>query len=94
MQVVGLLVQTIDLMGSVIFRHADLFDISKATDIHSTKFNDPAYPIVVNGALDSSIAPATCASFLNYLDELQLARFGVHNGELCDIPRQIEPNLE
>lgn len=65
----------------IYFRQPDLFDISKATDIHGTKFDNPANPVAVNGALDSSITPATYVPFVNYIDETQLARFGLHNGE-------------
>lgn len=79
-------------MGSVTFRQADLFDISKATDIHGTKFDDPAHPIAVKGVLDSSIVPATYVPFVNYIDKTQLTRFGLHNGELCDTRFKQQPH--
>jgi len=34
----------------------------------------------VSGVLDSTIIPAEYVSFINYLDPVQLARFGLHNG--------------
>ena len=61
-------------------RQADLVDISAATDIHNTKFDDPNNPIVVNGTLDPSITPAQYIPFVNYLNGTQLAKFGLHNG--------------
>ncbi|EDR07135.1 uncharacterized protein LACBIDRAFT_235871, partial [Laccaria bicolor S238N-H82] len=64
------------------YKQADLFSISKATDIHNTKFDDPANPISPGGVLDPSITPAEYVSFVNYLDKTQLARFGLHN----DVP--------
>lgn len=68
-----------DLQSS--YKQADLFDISNATDIHGTKFDDPANPVAVGGELDSSIIPATYVSFVDYLDDDQLARFGLQNGD-------------
>ena len=61
-------------------RQADLFSISKATNIKGTKFDDPANPVAPKGKLDSSVTPATYVSFVNYVDDTQLARFGLHNG--------------
>ncbi|KDR72255.1 hypothetical protein GALMADRAFT_229077 [Galerina marginata CBS 339.88] len=66
------------------YKQADLFSISKATDIHNTKFDDPANPIAVGGVLDSSITPADYVSFVNFLDPVQLARLGLHNGKPDD----------
>ncbi|PPQ84110.1 hypothetical protein CVT24_002358 [Panaeolus cyanescens] len=67
------------------YKQADLFSISKATDIHGTKFDSPANPIAVNGVLDSTITPAQYLSFVNYVDPVQLARFGLHNGKPNDL---------
>lgn len=61
-----------------------MIDISKATDIHGTKFDDPANPIAVNGTLDKSITPAVYVPFVSYIDPTQLARFGLHNGKPAD----------
>ncbi|KAG7441536.1 uncharacterized protein BT62DRAFT_1042844 [Guyanagaster necrorhizus] len=66
------------------YKQADLFDISNATDIHGTKFDDPANPIAIDGELDADIIPATYVSFVNYLDDDQLARFGLQNGDEDD----------
>ncbi|KAF9049090.1 esterase-like activity of phytase-domain-containing protein [Panaeolus papilionaceus] len=66
------------------YKHADLFSISTATDIHGTKFDSPENPIAVGGVLDSSITPAQYISFIDYVDPVQLARFGLHNGKPND----------
>ncbi|EJD01313.1 uncharacterized protein FOMMEDRAFT_30029 [Fomitiporia mediterranea MF3/22] len=66
------------------YKQADLIDISSATDIHNTVFDDPANPIAVDGVLNSSITPAQYVSFVNFLDSDQLARFGLHNGKPAD----------
>ncbi|KZT41771.1 hypothetical protein SISSUDRAFT_1069692 [Sistotremastrum suecicum HHB10207 ss-3] len=62
------------------YKQADLFDISGATNIRGTKFDNPKNPVFSNGVLDPSITPATYVPFVNFLDPVQLARFGLHNG--------------
>ncbi|EPQ52875.1 hypothetical protein GLOTRDRAFT_64673, partial [Gloeophyllum trabeum ATCC 11539] len=66
------------------YKQADLVDVSGATDIHGTEFDSPSNPIAVNGVLDSSITAATYESFVNYINDTQLARFGLHNGSPAD----------
>jgi hypothetical protein len=66
-------------------RQADLVDISCATDIHDTQFDDPTHPIAVSGVLDPSITPANYIPFVNYLNATQLAKFGLHNGAVCPL---------
>ena len=61
-------------------RQADLFDITNATDIHGTVFDNPSNPIANDGKLNKSITPATYAGFVSLIDKTQLARFGMHNG--------------
>lgn len=61
-------------------RQADLIDITDATDIHSTEFDDPSNPIAADGELDDGINPANYVSFVSFIDSVQLARFGIHNG--------------
>jgi hypothetical protein len=65
-----------------LFRQADLFDISNATDFHNTKFDDPANPIAIGGVLDPSLKAATYVSFVSYIDDTELGRFGMHNGTI------------
>ncbi|CAA7265661.1 unnamed protein product [Cyclocybe aegerita] len=66
------------------YKQADLFSIVHATDIHGTKYDDPANPISPGGVLDPAITPATYVPFVNYLNATQLARFGLHNGKPDD----------
>lgn len=64
------------------YRQADLFSIANATNIAGSKFDDPSNPVAPGGVLDDSVTPATYVSFVNYIDDDQLARFGLHNGTL------------
>ncbi|TBU59301.1 esterase-like activity of phytase-domain-containing protein [Dichomitus squalens] len=66
------------------YKQADLIDITDATDIHNTEFDDPSKPISPDGELDSTINPATYVSFVSFIDDTQLARFGLHNGKPAD----------
>ncbi|KAG6841252.1 hypothetical protein C0991_000392 [Blastosporella zonata] len=66
------------------YKQADLFTTIDATDIHNTKFDDPAHPVSPGGVLDPSIKPATYVPFINYLNGTELARFGLHNGDPDD----------
>lgn len=70
-----------------------MFDISNATDIHGTKFDDPSNPISPKGALDSSITPAVYIPFVDFINSTQLARFGLHNGDPTD-PTLIDAKWE
>lgn len=63
------------------YKQADLIDISSATDIHGTKFDESANPIAKKGTLDKSITPAVYTPFVSFIDSTQLARFGLHNGD-------------
>ncbi|KDR70938.1 hypothetical protein GALMADRAFT_144404 [Galerina marginata CBS 339.88] len=66
------------------YKQADLFSISKATDIHGTKFDSPSNPIASKGKLTKGITAATYVSFVNFVDDTQLGRFGLHNGSPDD----------
>ncbi|KAJ7863981.1 esterase-like activity of phytase-domain-containing protein [Mycena olivaceomarginata] len=66
------------------YKHADLFSIANATDIHGTSFDSPATPVAPKGKLSKSVNPATYVSFVDYADATQLARFGLHNGDPDD----------
>ena len=65
-------------------KNIDLIDISSATDIHGTKFDDASTPISPGGTLDSSITPAGYFAFVDLINSTQLARFGLHNGDPAD----------
>ncbi|KAJ6538393.1 esterase-like activity of phytase-domain-containing protein [Mycena sp. CBHHK59/15] len=66
------------------YKQADLFSIANATDIHGTKFDLQTTPVAPKGVLDKSITPATYVGFVNYADDTQLARFGLHNNDPDD----------
>ncbi|KAJ7079242.1 esterase-like activity of phytase-domain-containing protein [Mycena belliarum] len=71
--------------GSTIkYKHADLFSIANATDIHGTAFDGADTPAAPEGKLSKDIVPATYVSFVDYADDVQLARFGLHNGDPDD----------
>lgn len=66
------------------YRKILVYDISGATNIAGTKFDDPAHPIAPAGVLDSSIRPATRTEFIDINDSAQLAKFRLHNGPTDD----------
>ncbi|KAF1953569.1 hypothetical protein CC80DRAFT_419712 [Byssothecium circinans] len=68
-----------------IYRNADVFDISKATNIKSGK-NDEFDGAVASskGKLNSDIVPAEYCPWLSYNNNDQLGRFGAHNGGAQD----------
>ncbi|KAF4569963.1 hypothetical protein EYR40_008946 [Pleurotus pulmonarius] len=66
------------------YKHADLVDISQATNIRGSKFDDPANPVAPGGKLDKSVTPATLTEFVDFIDKDQLARFGLHTDEPND----------
>ncbi|KAF7341254.1 Phytase-like domain-containing protein [Mycena venus] len=76
------------------YKHADLFSIANATDIHGTAFDSPSTPVAPKGKLSKTITPATYVSFVDYADATQLARFGLHNGALLIFIVQISILLE
>jgi hypothetical protein len=62
------------------YRSVDLIDISRATNIAHTAFDDPAHPVAPLGKLDGTVTPATYQKFLDINDNAQLNRFGLRNG--------------
>ncbi|KAJ7150764.1 esterase-like activity of phytase-domain-containing protein [Mycena filopes] len=66
------------------YKHADLFSIVNATDIHGTAFDSPSTPVAPKGKLSKKVVPATYVPFVDYADAAQLARFGLHNGDPDD----------
>ncbi|KAF2644787.1 3-phytase [Massarina eburnea CBS 473.64] len=68
-----------------IYRNADIFDLSKATNIKSNKDDDFDGAVASSkGKLDSDIVPAEYCTWLSYNNNDQLGRFGVHNGGAQD----------
>jgi hypothetical protein len=66
------------------YRKILVYDITGATNIAGTKFDDPANPIAPAGVLDATIKPATRTDFIDLNDSAQLAKFGLHNGPTDD----------
>ncbi|TFK63558.1 hypothetical protein BDN72DRAFT_902320 [Pluteus cervinus] len=62
------------------YKHFDLFSIAKATDIHGSKYDSPDNSILKKKELVKDITPAEYVSFIDFIAEDQLARFGLHNG--------------
>jgi hypothetical protein len=66
------------------YKQVDLIDISKATNIAGTKYDQPANPVAPGGDLKSSVTAATYQSFVDMIDDDELERFGLHNGDDAD----------
>jgi hypothetical protein len=71
-------------IATSVYRNILVYDISAATNIAGSKFDDPAIPIAPAGVLDSTIKPAARSEFININDSAQLAKFGLHNGPTDD----------
>lgn len=64
-----------------VYRHADIFDISSATNIAGSTYDCANCSVAsLDGVLDKAITPATYCSFLDFNVNSQLQRFGLHNG--------------
>ncbi|CAI6340151.1 unnamed protein product [Periconia digitata] len=64
-----------------IYRNADVFDISKATNIKGKKNDDFGGAVASKkGKLDDDIVPAEYCEWLSFNNNDQLKRFGAHNG--------------
>jgi hypothetical protein len=63
-----------------VYRSIDLIDISNATNIAGTAYDQPETPIAPLGVLDSGITPVVYQKFLDLNDNAQLNRFNLHNG--------------
>ena len=64
-----------------LYRHADVFDISNATDIMSAKYDAANESIAsAKGKLVNGVMAAEYCSFLDYNVNAELGRFGLHNG--------------
>jgi hypothetical protein len=69
-----------------LYRHADIFDISSATNIIG-KYDGATDSITTDnttGTLKPGIIAATYCSFLDFNDNTQLNKFGLHNGGAFD----------
>lgn len=66
------------------YKHADLISTKNATDIHGTKYDAPANAVSPGGVLDAAITPTPYASFVDFVDPTQLAKFGLQTGGAFD----------
>ncbi len=66
------------------YRKILIYDISGATNIAGTKFDDPANPVAPAGVLDASIKSAARTEFIDINDVAQLSKFGLRNGPTDD----------
>ncbi|KAG7710147.1 hypothetical protein KL930_002108 [Ogataea haglerorum] len=63
-----------------LYRHADLYSIANATNI-AGKYDKKGDKIASNkGKLEDGITTATYYSFLDYNNQTELSKFGLHNG--------------
>ena len=63
-----------------VYRKVELLDISGASDIAGGKFDAVGAAVAPMGVLDTAIVPARLSDFLDINNNVQLARFGLHNG--------------
>jgi hypothetical protein len=64
-----------------VYRHADVFDISAATNIKGDTYDCETCSIASeDGVLKEGIVPATYCPWLDYNVNSELNKFGVHNG--------------
>lgn len=63
-----------------IYRHVDVFDISSATNIAGSFYDDTTGSIAPGGVLLSNVTAAEYCSWLDFNVNSQLERFGVRNG--------------
>ncbi|KAJ3128961.1 hypothetical protein HK098_003058 [Nowakowskiella sp. JEL0407] len=73
-----------DTSASSAYKSIDLIDISVATNILGTTFDNKNVPIATAGVLSGGITAASYSSFISLIDATQLARFGLHNGGAFD----------
>ncbi|ODQ49356.1 hypothetical protein PICMEDRAFT_14824 [Pichia membranifaciens NRRL Y-2026] len=67
-----------------IFKHVDFWSLTDAENIVG-KYDDAGAQIATGkGVLNSDITPATHYSFIDLLDDTELAKFNVHNGGADD----------
>jgi hypothetical protein len=69
-----------------LYRHADVFDISRATNIKSPANDDSPNSAIADsqGNLKPGISPAQYCTFLDFNVNSELAKFGLHNGGAQD----------
>lgn len=71
-------------IATATYRKILVYDISSATNIAGSKFDEPGNPVAPAGVLDATIKPAARTEFIDLNDGAQLAKFGLHNGPTDD----------
>lgn len=67
------------------YRNADVFDISKATNVKGEKYDSFGGAVASRkGELEVGIVPATYCPWLSYNNNEELGKFGAHNGGAQD----------
>lgn len=73
-------------------KNIGIVDISGATNIANTRYDEPANPVAPGGVLVDGIVAAPFVEFLDIVDDDELAKAGLHNGapQLNDIAGKYE----
>jgi hypothetical protein len=68
------------------YKQADLISTKGATNIANTKYDQPQNPITPDkgATLNADITPVVYQSFVNLIEDAQLAKFGLQNGGKID----------
>lgn len=66
------------------YKNVDLISTKGATNIANTPFDTPSVPVAPNGILNPAVKPVQYTPFINLIDPIQLAKFGLHNGGALD----------
>ena len=62
-----------------LYRKIEVLDITGATNLAGSKY-DGVTPVAPGGRLERDVAPAKLTPFIDINDNVQLAKFGLHNG--------------
>ncbi|KAG9052526.1 hypothetical protein FS842_009723 [Serendipita sp. 407] len=73
-----------DSNAKAAYKSIDIFDVSAATNIANTQYDDATGSVAPGGQLLPSITPATYTPFVQIVNSTQLARFGLHNDKPVD----------
>jgi hypothetical protein len=68
-----------------VYRSVVLYDVSGATNIAGTAYDEPGTPIAPNGVLAAGIVPAASVQLIDFNSATELAKFGLHNGPTEDV---------
>jgi hypothetical protein len=63
------------------YKQIDLVSIKSATNIAGSKYDTASTAVAPNGKLASGVTAAAYVGFVDLLDNTQLVRFGLHNGD-------------